>query len=205
MPALSDLSANELTIVEAIGSGLLGAVLASLGFLAKRWLTGAKTQEKATLYGALADLLAKLREHGFSLDHVRELESYFAGKIKTVGAHSELAGLEALRAEPPGEPDQLEGGREPDQYWTQYAMNVRAGAAFETADARLREALVELGTLISEDEERALEKVQRAWRLYRARQVRYAASLYRGVRFSLSSHRQKHRKSRNGGLPTSRR
>ena len=153
------LTAAEATlIVAAIGvaGGLVGWLGRGLTFVLWRWWTGAPRQEQAAYLNSLADLAAKLRASGMTLDDVHQLESIMRSPaVASSTAASEV--VEALA-------DDVEG---PSAFHSNVAMKARTGAAYRVAEAQLEQALMDLRLLLSDHEYEALEAAQERWREYR--------------------------------------
>lgn len=117
---------------------------------------------------SLADLRAKMQAGGMTLKDIEVLEaSLTTGELSNV-----------VEGGVPADAD--EDDNLPQTYWTTYAMRMRAGARLNLLDAQLNEVLIDLGTLVDETGEAALNKAQRAWLVYRRQEMRYAASHYEG-------------------------
>jgi uncharacterized protein YecT (DUF1311 family) len=56
---------------------------------------------------------------------------------------------------------------EPEAFHSNVAMKGRASAAYEVAEAKLNQALMDLGLLVSEREWEAIDRAQDQWRSYR--------------------------------------
>lgn len=156
---------NVWTIILPVGLLLLAGV----GFLLRRWLFGGVTQERVSISSTAAEMLGRMREHGFTLEDVRTVENYLRGKAY------EGAGSAASPNEAEGVVFENALLDEPDFYWTSGNMNARALASFRTADARLDELATELITMLEADEAEGFVKAQRAWKLFRERQARFAS------------------------------
>ena len=148
---------------------LSGVVITGLGFMIKRRITGAKAQERVTLFAGLADISAKMKQHGLSVDDVSAMEAFVSSKRR--------AGVLLASASAQTEVFREETAVEPEGYWTQAAMNQRADASFRTVDAQLAEALLELEHF-SDGEH--LRSAQEAWEHFREQQAEFAASQYAG-------------------------
>lgn len=132
----------------------VGAGLAGVGFLFKRLMTGARQQEHVAHFASLTDIASKMKATGISTADIAVVESFLRGK------HRERT----LLAEPQMEPAVLESeGHEPDGYWTQAAMNMRAAATLKTAEAQLNEAVLELSHYYGEK----VWPLHKAWEEFR--------------------------------------
>ena len=146
----------------------IGALVASVGFIGRRMITGAKSQETLARYASLTEIGAKMKAHGLAPADIQAIDGF----VRRKGREQEIAtggSLGSSRADPAATP-------EPDGYWTQYAMNVRATASLATAQAQLNESLLELEHYVGE----ALEPVQASWEAFRDRQIELVAAEYVG-------------------------
>lgn len=169
MPSfLNNLSESELATIFAL-LPLIGGVI---GFGLTRWWTQASAHEKAAHLNNLADLRAKLQAGGLSIGDIEDFETRLLSGAKSAA--------EAVLAAVGGDGDEDAELGLPQSYWTTVAMSARANAKLASLDAQLEEVLTDLGTLISDHESEELYKMQRAWYVYRARAMSYAASEYCG-------------------------
>lgn len=145
---------------------LAGTLLTGVGFLLKRVLTGAAAQERVTRYVGLADIAAKMKAQGLSPADVAAVEAFVWGKRR----EAEIA----LQQSTPAAAD--EPSNEPEGYWSQAAMNERAGAGYQTASAQLQEVLLELAHYVGEE----LWRTQEAWEEFRDRQMALARAEFEG-------------------------
>jgi uncharacterized protein YecT (DUF1311 family) len=146
------------------GALVLGLVSAFAGWFGRgiaavlwRWWTGAPKHDRAAYFNSLADLGAKLRGSGMTVEEVRELEAMLRDPSLTSKAMPKIVDAEAAAPEP----------GEPEAFHSNVVMKARAHAAYETADAKLNQALVDLRVLIRPDEEEALDAAQACWKAYR--------------------------------------
>jgi len=151
-------AAQATLIAAAIGfaAGLLGWLGRGLTFVLMRWWTGAPRHEQAAYLNSVADLAAKLRANGMTLNEVHQLEVIMRSPTvaSTTGAN---AVVEALAKDSEG----------PSAFQSNLAMKARTGAAYGVSEAQLKQALMDLRLLLSEHEYEALEKAQDRWREYR--------------------------------------
>lgn len=155
-------------IVGAIGGAVATAILGGMGYLGKRWLTNASSQEKTTLYSDTAELMIKLRDAGVSLEEVKEFESGIRSGIRRTEASSTASSTASAKPEAPS------------KTWTQTHMNLQATTKFHTTDAQLNEALVELRGLLSDEEEAQMDEAQDRWAAYRNAEADFIASEFEG-------------------------
>lgn len=146
---------------------ITGVAIPSGGFLIKRLLTGARAQERVTLYAGLTDIAAKMKQHGVSAGDVTTVEAFISRKRREGVLITQTA----------DETPATEDDKRPAGYWSQASMNQRAGASFQTATAQLEEVLLELEHYVSEEHLRA---VQETWERFRDEQADFAASQYEG-------------------------
>jgi uncharacterized protein YecT (DUF1311 family) len=142
-------------------AGIAGAFIVWLGkggtFLLTRWWTGSPKQERATYLNSVVDLGAKLRAHGMTLEEVRKLEEV----VQNPSVQDSKAASQVTE-------DILGDSSEPEAFQSNMAMKMRAGAAYEVAEAKLEQALMDFRLLIDEHEWEHIEKAQEHWRAYRA-------------------------------------
>jgi len=149
---------------------LVGAAVAALGFLARRWITGAGRREKIDSFAGVADIVATMKQHAMTKDEVQDMAIFLATKQRDLPNSPR----ETESSERPD--DMLLGGEFPS-HLTQLAMNQRAGAAAIVADAQLDQALLELEHFADAE---GLASVQRAWKAFRKRQVQFAGDQFDG-------------------------
>lgn len=145
-----------------------GIAIPSAGFLVRRLITGAREQERVTLYAGMTDIAAKMKQHGLSTDDVTSVAAFVSSKRR------ESALL--TKADQPPSLTAREDAM-PDGYWTQAAMTERAAASLRTANAQLEETLVELEHFVGSD---ALREVQSTWERFRDEQAAFAGGQYEG-------------------------
>lgn len=126
-----------------------------LAFLLRRWWTGSPKQEHAAYLNSVADLAAKMRAHGMTLDDIQSLEAVMRSPMI-----ASTAGAQAVVVE-------LAKPSEPAAFESNYAMKMRTGASIAAAEGRLRQAIVDLDLLIRDDERELFEKAQQTWEAYR--------------------------------------
>ena len=134
------------------GVALIGG---GAGFLLKRLMTNAPKRERADYLNTVADLGAKLRSHGMTIDDVNALEAV----IKSPILASSGGATPALH--------EMAVDNEPAVFHTTAAMRGRAGAEYEVVEAKLAQTLMDLRILVDEQEEGALDAAHIAWLKYR--------------------------------------
>jgi uncharacterized protein YecT (DUF1311 family) len=153
--------------------GVMALIGGAIGFFVKRWLSESSAHERTALLSSLADLRAKMKSEGLDFAQIAEMERAVRG---TVNISPESA--EALTGQAELNRDDLPAG-----YWTTVAMRSRAHARFAVVDAELEEALIELMTLVSNEEASELGRSHVPWKVYRKRQMSYAGARYPGGTF----------------------
>jgi len=152
-------SAAEATIaVAVIGlvAGLAGWLGRGLTFVAKRWWTGAPRQERAAYLGSVADLAAKLRGNGMTLEDVHKFEALM--QSPAVANSTAASGVVENMAQDAEDASPLQSN---------VALKARTSAAYGVANAQLDQSLMDLRLMISEREYEAVEVAQERWREYR--------------------------------------
>jgi len=151
-----DMPIELLLALVAAGAGFLGWLGRGATFMLGRWVVGSPKTERASYFNTVADLAAKLRANGMSVEDLTALES--AIRSPTIPTTSSSSG--AL--------EQLADDHEPRAFQSTAAMRGRAHAAYEVAEARLGQALMDLQILLDEgDELTSLQAAQTAWLEYR--------------------------------------
>lgn len=153
------ITAPQATLIVAaitVVAGLIGWFGRGFTFLVHRWWTGAPKQEQAAYLNSVADLAAKLKANGTTLDEVRQFEKVMSrpGLAASAAANDVVEAIE----------------EEPDTYaafLSNVAMKARTGADYGVADANLEKALVDLRLLLRDEETEALEVAQERWTEYR--------------------------------------
>lgn len=141
------------------GVGLIGIALGwavnGVAFVVKRKLSGSANSEKAAYLNSVTDLAAKLRANGMTIRDVHDLERLMRSAPV---ASSPSAGAVV---------DEIVSGGEPSAFSSNVAMKGRVGAAYEVAEAKLKQALLDLHLLLGDDEHELLDQAQEAWAVYR--------------------------------------
>jgi hypothetical protein len=153
------LTAAQATLIAAVisfAAGLLGWLGRGLTFVLRRWWTGAPRQEQAAYLNSVADLAAKLRANGMTLNEVHQLEGIMRSPA-VASSTGASAVVEALAKDAEG----------PSAFHSNFAMKARTGAAYGVSEAQLRQALLDLRLLLSDREYEAVETAQDRWREYR--------------------------------------
>lgn len=169
------ITAPQATIIAAViafAGGLFGWFGRGVTFLIHRWWTGARKQEQAAYLNIVADLAAKLKANGTTLEEVRQFEKI----MRKPSLASSMAATEVV--------EKIDD--EPDTYaafLSNVAMKARTGADYGVADASLEQALVDLRLLLSVEEAKALDVAQRQWTEYRK-----ALEVCAGLEFEGSTH-----------------
>ncbi|MCL6740577.1 hypothetical protein LZ518_05455 [Sphingomonas sp. RB56-2] len=158
---MEDLTANQVALISTAAllfGGFLGWLGRGAGFVLKRLLTGSPKQERATYLNTVADLGAKLRAHGMTIQEVRKLEDAVQNpSLESSSTANQV--VEQLSAEA--------DDSEPEAFQSNMAMKMRTSAAYEVAEAKLNQALMDLRLLVGEHEWECVEAAQGHWQAYR--------------------------------------
>lgn len=148
-------------VIQGVVVAVVAASLTAIGFLSKRWATGARRQERAGLYATLADLSGKMKAAGISLDDLDAIEAQLRAKVRQADAA-------------------ISATEEPDRYWSQVEMNGRAFSALQVAEAKMGVELVDLSGRLDDRQQHELDDAQAAWLEYRDRHSSFVAGEYEG-------------------------
>lgn len=169
------ITAPQATLIVAaitLVAGLVGWFGRGITFLLHRWWTGAPKRENAAYLNSVADLAAKLKANGTTLDEVRQFEKIMRKpSLATSTAATEV--VEAIE----------EKSDTYAAFLSSVAMKARTGADYGVADANLEKALVDLRLLLSAEETEALEVAQERWSEYRT-----ALEVCAGLEFEGGTH-----------------
>jgi uncharacterized protein YecT (DUF1311 family) len=170
--AMEHLSTNQVTLLIAAAT-LLGGVVGwfgkGVGFLLTRWWTRAPIHERADYLNSVADLAAKLRAHGMSMEDVRQLEEVV--RSPSITSSPAASGFVVQLSDEAGEPAAFQSN---------YAMKMRKGATYGVAEAKLHQALQDLKLLMGDSEWECIEKAQGHWEAYREALTEGARREYEG-------------------------
>ena len=158
---MDDLTANQVALIGTAAlfvGGFLGWIGRGVGFVLSRWWTGSKKQDHAAYLNSVADLAAKMRANGMTIDEVRQFEETMQNP--SVAASQGASGVVEQFA--------ADEDHEPMAFQSNVAMKARAGTAYGVADAQLDQALMDLRLLIGEHEWEHIKKAQAHWREYRS-------------------------------------
>ena len=168
---LSHLTDAQLGALMTAVALLAGAI----GYFVKRLVSQSTTHERTALLNSLADLRSKMKNEGVGLEQLANLEKMVRGKLAVSAETAEaVSGQQAV-----AEDENL-----PSAYWTTASMRGRANARFAVVDAQVDEALIELATLVSDEEAEELRKSHVPWKVYRKRQINYASNRFQGGTFA---------------------
>lgn len=134
----------------ALGWGING-----IAYFVKRKLTGASNAERASYLNNVTDLAGKLRANGMTLDDVHAFESV----MRSASVSSSVSADKIV--------SELASTNEPSVFHSNVAMKGRVGVAYEVAEAKLKQALLDLHLLLHDGEHELLEEAQEAWKVYR--------------------------------------
>ena len=169
MDLLNDIPTPLLVAFTALIGGFVGWLGRGFGFVLKRWWTGSPNQDQATYLHTVADLGAKLRASGMTMEDVRQLEAI----VRDPSVASSATAKQVVE----GIADDVS---EPEAFHSNVAMKARTGAAYEVAEAKLQQVLMDLQLLLDEPENDALEIAQGHWRQYRRALENCALREYEG-------------------------
>lgn len=158
---MEQLTTNQIALI-GIAFGVLGGLIGWVGrgfsFLIKRWWMGSARQDQATYLNLIADFGVKMRAHGMTIEEVRKLESMMQNpSVASSDAATNV--VEQLSAEADND--------EPEAFHSNMAMKMRTSAAYEVAEAKLNQALMDLRLLVSDNEWQCAESTQKHWKAYR--------------------------------------
>lgn len=124
-----EITAPQATIIVTaitVVAGLVGWFGRGFTFLLHRWWTGAPRREDAVYLHSVADLAGKLRANGMTMDDVRQFETMM--RTPTVasspGANEVVDSFASVNSEPAA-------------FQTNVGMQMRTGAAYDVANAKL--------------------------------------------------------------------
>ena len=168
---MDSLTQNQITLLVTF-VGLVAAVVGWIGrglsFVLARWWTNSPKHDRATYLNSVADLAAKLRANGMTIEDVSQLEGIMHNP-NVVQSNAANKVVEELAEE-----------SEPEAFHSNFAMKARTGAAYTVAEAQLEQALMDLRLLISEEQAEVLDEVQKTWQEYRHSIEDYALREYKG-------------------------
>lgn len=156
---MQNLTGTQVTLlIAAVGlvAGFIGWLGRGLTFVLHRWWTGSPKRDDAAYLNSVADLAAKLRANGMTMEDVRQLETI----MQTPSAIGSDAAANIVE-------DMSDETAEPAAFHSNLAMQGRTGAENAVAEARLEQALLDLHLLLHEHEHEALDTVQARWMEYR--------------------------------------
>lgn len=156
MDLLKNIPTPLLVAFIALVGGFVGWLGRGFSFVVKRWWTGSPKQDHATYLHTVADLGAKLRANGMTMEDVRQLEAI----MRDPSVSSSSTAKQVVE-------EIAEEANEPAAFHSNVAMKGRTGAAYEVAEAKLQQVLLDLQLLLSERENEALETAQQHWCEYR--------------------------------------
>lgn len=152
MDLLNNIPTPLLVASMALVGGFVGWLGRGFSFVVKRWWTGSPKQDHATYLHTVADFGAKLRASGMTMEDVRQLEVTMRAPSVSSSCTAKLV---------------VEEMNEPEALNFNVAMKGRTGAAYEVAEAKLQQVLLDLQLLLNERENEALETAQQRWCEYR--------------------------------------
>lgn len=143
---------SQLLIATGLAGGILGWLGSRAAFLFERKVTGAKDKEQVAYLKAIVDLSETMQRAGMTIEDARGFEAMMRAPAANHGdAARQVVGKLV----------------EPAAFQSTYVLKARADAAYEVAEAKLRQALLDLELLLRDDEGEALSAAQEAWQSYR--------------------------------------
>lgn len=149
---------------------VLGALIAALGFFARRRIEQKPTFEQIDKQQKLLDLKKSLDASGTTLDDLRVLEDTIMGRAnsaKTLAAAYQEQAVQIYTIDH-------------SEHITQADMNRNAAASFQRAEERLGALVEDLRQHLSGGSLDAFENSQQAWLRYRESSADFQASQYDG-------------------------
>jgi uncharacterized protein YecT (DUF1311 family) len=169
MDHLSAIQVTLLVTVVGLFGGLVGWFGKGLAFLLTRWWTGSPKQERATYLNTVADLGAKLRANGMTIEDVRSLEAV----VQNPSIQNSVSAVQIV--------EQMADARESQAFQSNYAMKLRTSATLEVAKATLQQTLMEMQLIVGQRREwQAIAQAQEHWEAYRDALMQAAALEYEG-------------------------
>ncbi len=132
--------------------GLVAWFAKGLAFMLQRKVTDAKAKEHVTYIRDVVDLSERLTATGMTIEDAKQFEALLRAPAANHGEAARRAISDLL---------------EPASYQSNFAMKARAGAAYEVAEAKLKQVILDLEILLSPRENQGLEASQAAWTEYR--------------------------------------
>lgn len=151
-------------------------LLGGAGYLIKRHLSKAHFQERAVLTRTATDMLVQMRQHGFTLEDVKTLESYLMRQEDFPGGSSSVE-LIVRGAALDQQGDRVDELGEPS---SSAQLNASASKTLEAAETRLSEVAADLMAQLDDAEKRQFVQTQEAWSVFREHQARFTASPVEG-------------------------
>lgn len=145
---------SQQLVATGLAGGLLGWLGSRAAFLFERKVTGAKDKEQVAYLKEVVDLSERLAANGMTISDARQ----FGALLRAPASNHGEAAREAISAL-----------LEPQSFQSNIAMKARASAAYDVAEAKLKQVLLDLELQLDEGEGEALEAAQVAWEEYRKR------------------------------------
>lgn len=146
------------SIVATITPYLIGAVLASIAFLTRRWWTNEKEREKVSRYADLAQIASLLRTGELTVADVASVEAMLK---RTEGVVSI-----------PSESD--------NTAQTQGEMNDYAAKEVRKLDLELEKVMIDLNSVCDDNEVKLLTRTQAQWKKFRELHAQFVALMFEG-------------------------
>lgn len=157
-------------ILEKIGFGVLGAVVAGVGYLLKRWIERRPVFDEIEKQHKLLSLSKEMREQRVSLADLKKLEEAILNKSKVIGQY-----VTSIKKE-----IEVELQLNNKEFITQVEMNERACHEFNRADDKLKSIIRSLESHLDKTEIESLRKSQDSWEIFRKKQAEFTEVQYKG-------------------------
>jgi hypothetical protein len=137
-------------MLDQLGLILIGAVLASIGWFIRRWITRSHIDEQATRLERALDLKERLQRNGITIGEAKVLvDSLFTGPTK-IDDTSFLFSNDFSKLD------------------SNHALGVQLDARLKTLDCEISEIFLKIGILTDDkDYFASLEAAQKAWSTFR--------------------------------------
>lgn len=157
-------------MLEKLALVVFGAILAGVGYLAKRWFERKPTFENLDVQIKLLSINKQMKEQGLTSEDLAKLQSALTGKAQAVEKH-----IQELEKFFKPLLEKSEG-----VFLSQAEMNIRASNNLDVAKLKMNHVLDELKALLDGPERTALLNAQTAWESYCVEQAESAAISSRG-------------------------
>lgn len=164
---------------------LLGAAVASGGFIVQRAIKKSHAHEEVDLKSRMLDLRDKMSKQGISFEQLDDFEDQLLSRRTALRKVEddvlvELAEKEITSAAEIEAQVRRRLGSFDSADMTQGEMNSAQGAELRRAEALMDEAYHNLRGMVSAEQSALLHRAQQSWLRYRDRQGDFAAAQYEG-------------------------